>query len=334
MVHPLPDGSPIDSALDTNPMDVAAPGEIIAQNQNDPLYITVDNKAAYWTRPMEGIVEVYDKGTNQLTAVPVAGTSPEPYGITTGPAGVFFADRQNGVIWGCGVSCAAPATQVASGLMQPAWVAVVPTTGYVVWTTGDGTIGSSRPSWEPIQGEIGAFAVAADTFGGVEWTDAPPAVGGSVKQAYQASDGGLTEYTTASNDANPTSISVDSSGLMYWTNQGDGTIRAAGTPSEVDPAGTILASGQSAPTTIVVDPVTAKLYWTNNGTGTGTSTGSVMRCDPWIGRTFLSVDAAADVLTGCVALANGQAGPYGIALDDTYVYWTDQGDGTVRRSAK
>ena len=59
-----------------------------------------------------------------------------------------------------------------------------------------------------------------------------------------------------------------------------------------------------------------------------------MRCDPWIGRTFLSVDAAADVLTGCVALANGQAGPYGIALDDTYVYWTDQGDGTVRRSAK
>jgi hypothetical protein len=34
------------------------------------------------------------------------------------------------------------------------------------------------------------------------------------------------------------------------------------------------------------------------------------------------------------ALVEGQSSPYAISIDETAIYWTDRGDGTIRKLAR
>ena len=91
----------------------------------------------------------------------------------------------------------------------------------------------------------------------------------------------------------------------------------AGTVSRVAKVGgpvTVLASGLSGPCRLRV--ADGNVYWSNDGNG---GAGSVMR-----------VPVSGGVP---VTIANAQT-PGGIAVDATFVYWTDSTAGTVSRAPR
>jgi hypothetical protein len=52
------------------------------------------------------------------------------------------------------------------------------------------------------------------------------------------------------------------------------------------------------------------------------------------GRTETDANECESVAIGLDTLATGQSSPFGLAIDDTFVYWTDTGAGAVRKVPK
>jgi hypothetical protein len=110
--------------------------------------------------------------------------------------------------------------------------------------------------------------------------------------------------------------------VACWTYQG--SLQAGNGAVACQRAGgaaQIVAAQQATPLAIVVDTDDAgnarAVYWVS-----------------FEGGTISRVDIAAGSFGAPVTLAEGQALPGGIAVDDQYVYWTSRGDGTVRRAPK
>ena len=90
----------------------------------------------------------------------------------------------------------------------------------------------------------------------------------------------------------PTGIVIDSM-YVYWTNNGDGTVKRMPLGGAVMP--TPVASSQASPSLMAIDATNA--YWTEGGTGkvwtaplsgTGTATsGRGMRCEAVDGRSLV-----------------------------------------------
>jgi hypothetical protein len=174
------------------------------------------------------------------------------------------------------------------------------TTNWIASTTyagGNDWYGPSAVYW----------TTAAGTVVGVPAPYAPAHLEGPASSAI----------TIATGQSNPQGIAVDSSGNVYWTNYGGGTVMEESAP-RISLTGSIpypvmtttgspvqIASGQSNPQDIVVDS-SGNVYWTNGG-------GSVMKL-PYDSETPIT-------------LASGQNSPYAIAIDSTSVYWTNAGSG-------
>ena len=126
----------------------------------------------------------------------------------------------------------------------------------------------------------------------------------------------------------PNSVYVDADSI-YWTNEGtaaSGSTIASNantgsiarlSKAAITAAPVVLATAQNKPRGLAVDATS--VYWSNAGTG-GT-TGSVMKC----ART----DGA-----GLTALVSGLMNPRELAIDPSYVYYTDYGLRVVARIAK
>jgi len=120
--------------------------------------------------------------------------------------------------------------------------------------------------------------------------------------------GGGNVTTLADEQANPTAIVVRD-GVVYWTDNGNAT--AIG-------AVQWLATGQTQPTvvasgTIEVGPLAVAVSGTNVYYTMYDSDGGVMS---------VPIDGGASQL-----LAGGQVYPFGLAVDDASVYWTEDDNG-------
>jgi hypothetical protein len=107
---------------------------------------------------------------------------------------------------------------------------------------------------------------------------------------------------------------------LYWT--ANATVMKCGAAGCASP--TALAAGQSDAYGIAIDA--ASVYWTNHTMpdySAGYLTwGAVMKCD------------LGGFSGGPTTLALDLSDPYGIAVDATSVYWTDEGNGTVAKTPK
>lgn len=111
---------------------------------------------------------------------------------------------------------------------------------------------------------------------------------------------------------NPLSNGITSDATsVYWVNKQDGYVKRA----DLDFANeTSLATGD-IPWQLQVDATS--LYWTEQGSSA--NVGKVMKAS--------KVDG-----TGGVTIAMGQAGPHGIAIDATSVYWANKEGGTINKA--
>lgn len=119
-------------------------------------------------------------------------------------------------------------------------------------------------------------------------------------------------------------LAVDATSI-YWIGSGDNTLTKC-TIAACDSQTSVLATALPSPTSLAVD--SDYVYWTNMGPADATngsySHGTLMKC----------------AIGGC----NGQpvtiasdlniSGPNAIATDDSGIYWTNPGGGTVMRLAK
>ena len=103
----------------------------------------------------------------------------------------------------------------------------------------------------------------------------------------------------------PAGISIGST-HVFWTNTGDGTIRAAN-PDASSP--TIVLKDRVVPSDIVV--VAALMYWVEAGTQPNYEDGTVQ--------------VAATDGSGIVTLATAQLDPRDLFVDANAVYWVNRG---------
>jgi hypothetical protein len=130
---------------------------------------------------------------------------------------------------------------------------------------------------------------------------------------------GTGTITLGSGLNDPYGVTVQG-GNVYWTNNGAGTVMmcpvggCGGQP-------TVIANAQAMPEIITSD--SSYVYWANSANANiipipnCCTTGSIMKCP----------------LAGCgnspIVVAAAQDAPYGVAVDDSHIYWTNAAAGTV-----
>ncbi|WP_437578602.1 hypothetical protein [Sorangium sp. So ce887] len=236
-------------------------------------------------------------------------------GALSGP-GDFKGD---GAVKRVALAGGAPET-LASGQAAPRQIALDRATGQVFWTNrGVGAAGSALMRWSA---GVGDAAVVLDerssgTTGLLEGlaTDGEHLfftllprneVSGGVGQA--ALSGQMTEPVV---DAGfPYRIAAADS-VVCWTDQGVADTGAVWCSNDGLAGPVSVGDRENTPYGIALDPRDpAEVFWVNNFSG------EVVRGAVDGGRREVLVE-------GC-------GGPYGIALDKHFVYWTNRGDGTVK----
>jgi hypothetical protein len=305
----------------------------LASSQYEPGGIAVDSTNVYWAS-WGGVMKI---GLDGGTPITLAGAQSD--GIAVNATSVYWTDPNVNDLHGPGMGTVmkvplggGPAVTLASGQWNPFGVAVDLTSVY--WTETAQITGSG-------------CCVNQD--------------GGTVNKV--ALGGGPT-ITLASGQLQPGPVAVDRTGV-YWTDGRNGTVMKVGLDGGT---AVTLASGQITPGGIAVD--TTNVYWTDYGTcgatDGGPCGGAVMKVALCGGRptvlAYVQQQApggpiVVDATSVYWANAYGTTGTLmkvplgggipetlasgglclGIAVDDTSVYWTDEGsqpslaDGLVRK---
>jgi hypothetical protein len=271
---------------DGSPQQVSRSLVTLASGQDGAIGIAVDGTSVYWTT---------NGGT--VSKVPIGGGA------------VVTLAAQGGSTFGIAIDSA-----------SVYWTALAPSGNGPVVSANGTVMKVALAGGDPVTLATGQNQVAFIAVDGtsVYWTNQDTTAPGSGTVMKIALDGGMPT-TLASGQLGPQGIAVDRTSV-YWANQeppgsSKGAPVGSSSPGATPPylPGTVmmmpLAGGSSV--TLASESHPALVYWTNIGGDIRRSTGTVMKV----------------ALTGGspVTLATGQAGPTGIAVDRTSVYWTNFG---------
>jgi len=212
---------------------------------------------------------------------------------------------------------------VASAVLAPVGVAVVPALGKIYWVTDpeyprmvqrasiDGSDVEDLVAGEDVN-RPGAIAVDAEG-GHIYWTEA---VNGKVRRA--GLDGSSVEDLVDRKVLTSFGIALDvAAGKVYWSDFASGTIERADLDGSEHEEILTRASGIDAPAGIALDVRGRKLYWADQGSEK-------------IRRATLEGWDVEDLVDG----ADGIVEPQGLALDVDAgkMYWTDATTGKIQRA--
>ena len=236
------------------------------------------------------------------------------------------------------------ATSIASGQAAPLGIAVTPT--HVYWgNTGDNTLqGTSKTMFGAMffaSASKPSFLAASPTV--LFWANA----GNGTLEGASLADGGI-ERDSDAGGASPSDVALNDTAVFWTTTNGVYSAPLSGGN------GTVAAKDAAGAVALAVTATT--IYWTNDSgtihaqaigggtqsqihsgeakpTGMAVDDADVYSVDQGTGNVYRApLDATNDTKTEIIA--TGQAGPYRIAVDAKFVYWTNYTGGTVARLAK
>jgi hypothetical protein len=242
------------------------------------------------------------------TAVASLPLDSAPYGLAVDANNVYWTNSGSHEVMQANADGSSP---LVLAKMQNTPYAVHLAGGFVYWTSYsvEGVMRKTPIGGGAITSLVDAPATRDFAVGTTHiwWTREPddvqriPIEGG-------AEDAGTVDLLT--NNPLTNGITADATSI-YWVNRQDGYIKRADHDFAFE---TPLASGD-IPWHIEVDETS--IYWTEQGSSPGT--GKVMKAS--------KVDGSKGV-----TIASNQAGPQGLALDATSVYWANKEDGTIHKA--
>jgi hypothetical protein len=257
-----------------------------------------------------------------------------PTGVASDGTSFYFTNSSSTSpnVYACpAAGCATHDTVIATTL-DPEGITV--SNGTLFWTgngTGnaDGTVtsasatdGSGSRTLFTATDDSSPDAIAVDGTN-VYFTDN---TNGSLRRV-QADGTGLTDLTMGNEPSSSLKVAIGTASIFFTTGVaggGPGAVWSIAKASGAVNSG--FATNQASCRGIATDAMS--VYWVDQG-DLSTANGTVMMCPQ-----------AGCPSSGPTQLAGGQAAPYGIAVDDSYVYWTNGGvsvngtDGSVMRLAK
>ena len=242
------------------------------------------------------------------TAVASLPLDSAPYGLAVDADNVYWTNSGSHEVMQAKADGSSP---LVLAKMQNTPYAVHVAGGFVYWTSYsvEGVMRKTPIGGGAITNLVDAPATRDFAVGTTHiwWTREPddvqriPIEGG-------AEDAGTVDLLT--NNPLTNGVTADATSV-YWVNRQDGYIKRADHDFGFE---TPLASGD-IPWDIEVDAT--HIYWTEQGSSP--NTGKVMKAS--------KVDGSAGV-----TIASTQAGPHGIAIDATSVYWANKDDGTIHKA--
>ena len=257
--------------------------------------------------------------------------------FTTGqnPGDVMFATKSGGNL-----------TQLATGEAAPAGITT--DTNFVYFTcAGDGTVrrvdktGANETIL--VQSQSQPFDVRTDGQA-LYWTNAG---NGTVSKLLLSTGVGIPQRL-AQNQSRPTALALGGSDVIFSDTSAGNIMRVAKNGLSGPAA---LATGQSTPRGVAVDAT--GITWADAGSGlvmhlgtggspatlaTGQSPSGVVTDGQsvWWSNTIQQGSIQRVSISGGAAVlrANGQNFPMHIAVDGTFVYWLNLGDGSVQRAPR
>ncbi len=305
--------------------------------------IAVDATSVYWTTFVAGQVLKANKDGTGVTIL-ATDTDGNPFDITLDATNVYWTDQGGtggtgaGTVNTCPKSGASPRVQLTpDDLNTVGGLSVDPT--HIYWAEGNsndvvGVLNRSDGGIGYLVAGLfigGPYEIAADDASVFFSTDyavqkspknAPLAYGDPQTDDTLATDAAsLTTYY--SSDTTPTfawGITLDDTNV-YWTVQGSGLVQFASRTATGAITPTTLTSAEVVPTMIAVDAT--NVYWTASGPNSDTN--------PQDYPQYLDGYVATCPKAGCPSagptkLATKLVGPYGIAVDDTAIYFTQDGN--------